>query len=60
MPLDKRWQGRRVVKAQRRCGRIFVRLEKSSGSSPARVWIELSPTEYRAGQSYEYLHEQPV
>ena len=60
MPLDKCWQGRRVVKAQRRHGRIFVRLENPPGSLPARVWIELSPAEYRAGQSYEYLHDQPV
>ena len=60
MPLDKRWQGRRVVKAQRRGGRIFVRLENPLGSLPARIWIELSPAEYRAGQSYEYQHEQSV
>ena len=54
MPLDKRWNGRRVTRTRRRGELVLVRLTVSAAEEFQREWLILSEQDYRHGLTVIY------
>jgi hypothetical protein len=55
MPLVRRLNGRRVTKTRRRGNWIWVRLAAVPTENLRAEWIAVSPADYRAARTTEYV-----
>jgi hypothetical protein len=54
MPLDKRWNGRRVTRARCLGELVLVRLSVNAAKDFPREWLTLTQEAYRGGLTVNY------
>lgn len=54
MPLEKRFDGRRITKTKALGGKVWVRLEGQAGEA-YRCWVCVTPEAYHARMTCQYV-----